>query len=233
MIRPTSILRQMHMLWTKHVLAFTLVTVALNGCAPSHTALNSLAPFPSLSASEVPTQTPDPSPIPTEGGVSPGGLLIPPYVYDDGTFAIDGPIAIEGVVFEIDSPNLFQLCITRDYACADFDDIIPIRLAEIDLPKPNRECYGDEAALELAELLLEGAPVSIITDPNLPKKDKHGFLQAWVWNSEVLVNLELVKRGAAAPVLTNGKRSAFAQRLVRAAGKAKAAGRGMWEACNP
>jgi endonuclease YncB( thermonuclease family) len=100
------------------------------------------------------------------------------------------------------------------------------------MPKPNRECYGEEAALELASLLLEGAPVSITTDPNLPEEDARGILQAWVWNSEVLVNLELVKRGAATPSFTNGKRGAFAQRLLRAARKAEAAGRGMWGSCS-
>jgi hypothetical protein len=33
-------------------------------------------------------------------------------------------------------------------------------------------------------------PVSIVTDPNLPEEDADGILQAWVWNSEFLVNLD-------------------------------------------
>jgi len=222
----------MHMLRTKRVLAFTLVAVALSGCAAPDLALNSVPPSPDASVSEAPTQTPELSPMPTEENASPGGLLIPPYVYDDGTSIIDGPTSIDGVAFEVDSPNVFQLCITRGYECADYEDIIPIRLVQIDMPKPNRECYGEEAALELASLLLEGAPVSITTDPNLPEEDARGILQAWVWNSEVLVNLELVKRGAATPSFTNGKRGAFAQRLLRAAREAEAAGRGMWGSCS-
>jgi hypothetical protein len=37
-------------------------------------------------------------------------------------------------------------------------------------------------------------PVSITTDPNLPEEDADGILQAWVWNSEILVNLEMVRQ---------------------------------------
>jgi endonuclease YncB( thermonuclease family) len=87
------------------------------------------------------------------------------------------------------------------------------------------------AELELAKLLLEGMPVSITTDPNLPEEDADGILQAWVWNSEFLVNLEMVKRGGAAPYFPNGTRGAFDQRLLNAARKAKAAGRGLWKEC--
>ena len=87
------------------------------------------------------------------------------------------------------------------------------------------------AELELATLLLEGMPVSISTDPNLPEEDADGVLQAWVWNAERLVNLEMVKRGAAVPYLPDGSGGAFDQRLLNAARKAKAAGRGLWGEC--
>jgi endonuclease YncB( thermonuclease family) len=113
-----------------------------------------------------------------------------------------------------------------------YEDIIPIRLVHIDAPEAGSECYGDEAELELAGLLLEGMPVSIVTDPNLPEEDADGILQAWVWNSEFLVNLEMVKRGAATPYFPKGTRGAFDQRLLNAARKAKAAGRGLWGACS-
>ena len=56
-------------------------------------------------------------------------------------------------------------------------------------------------------------------------------MQAWVWNSEFLVNLEMVKRGAATPYFPNGTRGAFDQRLLNAARKAEAAGRGLWGEC--
>jgi endonuclease YncB( thermonuclease family) len=40
-----------------------------------------------------------------------------------------------------------------------------------------------------------------------------------------------VKRGAAAPYFPDGSGGAFDQRLLNAARKAKAAGRGLWGAC--
>jgi endonuclease YncB( thermonuclease family) len=135
------------------------------------------------------------------------------------------------VVFDINGSDIFELCITRGYACAEYEDIIPIRLIQIAAPDPFGECYGEMAELELARLLLEGMPVSITTDPNLPEEDADGILQAWVWNSEFLVNLEMVKRGAAAPYFPDGSGGAFDQRLLNAARKAKAAGRGLWGAC--
>jgi endonuclease YncB( thermonuclease family) len=132
---------------------------------------------------------------------------------------------------DLNGSDVFELCITKGYECVAYEDIIPIRLVHIDAPEPGSECYGDEAELELAGLLLEGMPVSIVTDPNLPEEDTDGILQAWVWNSEFLVNLEMVKRGAATPYFPNGTRGAFDQRLLNAARKAKAAGRGLWGAC--
>jgi endonuclease YncB( thermonuclease family) len=134
-------------------------------------------------------------------------------------------------VFDIAGSDVFELCITRGYACAEYEDIIPIRLIQIDAPDPFGECYGELAELELAKLLLEGMPVSITTDPNLPEEDADGILQAWVWNSEFLVNLEMVKRGAAAPYFPDGAGGAFDQRLLNAARKAKVAGRGLWGDC--
>jgi endonuclease YncB( thermonuclease family) len=132
---------------------------------------------------------------------------------------------------DLNGSDVFELCITKGYECVAYEDIIPIRLVHIDAPEAGSECYGDEAELELAGLLLEGMPVSIVTDPNLPEEDADGILQAWVWNSEFLVNLEMVKRGAATPYFPNGTRGAFDQRLLNAARKAKAAGRGLWGAC--
>ena len=42
---------------------------------------------------------------------------------------------------------------------------------------------------------------------------------------------EMVKRGAATPYFPNGTRGAFDERLLNAARKAKAAGRGLWGEC--
>ena len=208
----------------------TAVLVTGAGCsAPERSSAGGSAPSPSPIAT--PIQTAKPFPTPTPDSASPWNLLIPAYVYEDGTSIIDGPTSIDGVMVDLNGSDVFELCITKGYECVAYEDIIPIRLVHIDAPEPGSECYGDEAELELAGLLLEGMPVSAVTDPKLPEEDADGILQAWVWNSEFLVNLEMVKRGAATPYFPNGTRGAFDQRLLNAARKAKAAGRGLWGAC--
>ena len=216
---------------TTHVLTLSLLLALSQACASPQVATTNPPTPPSPPPTTAPTTTPEFSPAPTPDPASPWGLLIPPYVYEDGTTIIDGPVFIDGVVFDINGSDVFELCITRGYACAEYEDIIPVRLIQIDAPDPYGECYGEIAELELASLLLEGMPVSISTDPNLPEEDADGILQAWVWNAERLVNLEMVKRGAAAPYFPDGTGGAFDQRLLNAARKAKAAGRGLWGEC--
>ena len=216
------------------VLAISLLALALTGqaCAsPESAQLPSATPSPSPTPEPTLLETPDPFPSPSFPEESPGSLLIPAYVYEDGTAIIDGLISIDGIAFDISGSEVFELCISRGYECVAYEDIIPIRLAQIDAPEAGIDCYGEEAELELATLILEGMPVSITTDPNLPEEDADGILQAWVWNSEFLVNLAMVRRGAAVPYFPDGARGAFDQRLLNAARKAKAAGRGLWGAC--
>ena len=221
----------MHMTRTAHVLTLSLLLALSQACASPQVAITSPPTSPSPPPTAAPTATPAPTPAPTLDPASPWGLLIPPYEYEDGTTIIDGTTSIDGVMVDLNGSDVFELCITKGYECVAYEDIIPIRLVHIDAPEAGSECYGDEAELELAGLLLEGMPVSIVTDPNLPEEDADGILQAWVWNSEFLVNLEMVKRGAATPYFPNGARGAFDQRLINAARKAKAAGRGLWGAC--
>ena len=216
---------------TAHILTLSLLLAVSQACASPQVALTSPPTSPRPSPTAAPTATPAPTPAPTLDPASPWGLLIPPYEYEDGTTIIDGTTSIDGVMVDLNGSDVFELCITKGYECVAYEDIIPIRLVHIDAPEAGSECYGDEAELELAGLLLEGMPVSIVTDPNLPEEDADGILQAWVWNSEFLVNLEMVKRGAATPYFPNGARGAFDQRLINAARKAKAAGRGLWGAC--
>ena len=185
---------------------------------------------PSLSPSDVAVTSPSPDPLPS---ASRDPILISPETYWDGTQVIDGPISIEGYVVEITDGDTFVMCISRGYSCELTDDTVIVRLVQIDTPEDNdvKECYGATASLELADLLVEGAPVIAVTDPDLDQEDQYGRMLAWVWSPLELVNLSLVTRGAAAPYFYQGARGAFAARLESEALAARAAKRGLWGAC--
>ena len=185
---------------------------------------------PSPSPSDVAVTSPSPDPLPS---ASRDPILISPETYWDGTQVIDGPISIEGYVVEITDGDTFVMCISRGYSCELTDDTVVIRLVQIDTPEDNdvKECYGATASLELADLLVEGAPVIAVTDPDLDQEDQYGRMLAWVWSPLELVNLSLVTRGAAAPFFYQGARGAFAARLESEALAARAAKRGLWGAC--
>lgn len=185
---------------------------------------------PSPSPSDVAVTSPSPDPLPS---ASRDPILISPEPYWDGTQVIDGPISIEGYVVEITDGDTFVMCISRGYSCELTDDTVIVRLVQIDTPEDNdvKECYGATASLELADLLVEGAPVIAVTDPDLDQEDQYGRMLAWVWSPLELVNLSLVTRGAAAPYFYQGARGAFAARLESEALAARAAKRGLWGAC--
>jgi micrococcal nuclease len=185
---------------------------------------------PSPSPSDVAVTSPSPDPLPS---ASRDPILISPETYWDGTQVIDGPISIEGYVVEITDGDTFVMCISRGYSCELTDDTVIVRLVQIDTPEDNdvKECYGATASLELADLLVEGAPVIAVTDPDLDQEDQYGRMLAWVWSPLELVNLSLVTRGAAAPYFYQGARGAFAARLESEALAARDARRGLWGAC--
>ena len=187
-----------------------------------------LSPSPSPSDVAVASLSPDPLPSPSRDPI-----LVSPETYWDGTQIIDGPIRIEGYVVEITDGDTFVMCIPRGYSCELTDETIVIRLVQIDTPEDGevKECYGAAASLELADLLVEGAPVTAVTDPNLDQEDRYGRMLAWVWSPLELVNLSLVTRGAAAPYFYKGARGAFSERLESEALAARAAQRGLWGAC--
>ena len=187
-----------------------------------------LSPSPSPSDVAVASPSPDPQP-----SVSRDPILISPETYWDGTQVIDGPISIEGYVVSITDGDTFDMCISRGYGCELTDETITVRLVQIDTPEDGdvKECYGATASLELADLLVEGAPVIAVTDPNLDQEDTYGRMLAWVWSPLELVNLSLVTRGAAAPYFYKGARGAFSERLESEALAARAAQRGLWGAC--
>ena len=110
-----------------------------------------------------------------------------------------------------------------------------VRLIGIDTPEVHgqgglRECFGKEASAELARLLPIGTTVRIVIDAE--PRDRFGRLLAYVYrvSDDLHVNLEMARRGFAAP-LTIPPNVAFADEFVAAAAAARDADRGLWAAC--
>jgi len=107
-----------------------------------------------------------------------------------------------------------------------------VRLVQVDAPELGEgECYGRRAFVELASLVPPGSRVELDRDPTLDDADRFGRLLRYVRLNGKLVNLELVRRGAAAPYFFGGERGRHAQVLLAAAEEARAAGRGLWGVC--
>ena len=107
-----------------------------------------------------------------------------------------------------------------------------VRLLQIDTPElGSGECYSRAARTALLSLAPTGRPVVLEIDPALDRTDRYGRLLRYVKRNGVNVNVELVRRGAAAPYFYRGDRGRYAASLMRAAHGAKAAKRGLWNAC--
>lgn len=106
-----------------------------------------------------------------------------------------------------------------------------VRLVQIDTPEKHVECYGDEASALTTSLLPAGTHVRIEQDPNLDQVDKYDRELAYVWKGDEDVNLTLVRDGAAGVWFFGGRRGRYAEKLLRASGQAKNAGKGLWGAC--
>jgi endonuclease YncB( thermonuclease family) len=107
-----------------------------------------------------------------------------------------------------------------------------VRLLQIDTPElGSGECYSRAARTALVGLAPPGSRVVLETDPRLDRTDRYGRLLRYVKRNGVNVNLELARRGAAAPYFYGGDRGRYAGSLMQAAQSAKAAKRGLWKAC--
>lgn len=106
-----------------------------------------------------------------------------------------------------------------------------VRLVQIDAPEAGRECYAGRATGELIRLTPRGSRVELEPDPALDLRDQHGRLLRYVHVAGTNVNVELVRRGAAAPYFYDGERGRHAARLLAAVTEARRARRGMWGEC--
>jgi endonuclease YncB( thermonuclease family) len=107
-----------------------------------------------------------------------------------------------------------------------------VRFLQIDTPElSSNECYAVQARGLLDSLLPAGARVTLRKDPALDTVDRYGRLLRYVYRGGTNLNVEMVRRGAAAPYFFDGDRGRFAGRLYALALAAKRAHRGLWGAC--
>jgi endonuclease YncB( thermonuclease family) len=107
-----------------------------------------------------------------------------------------------------------------------------VRLLQIDTPElGSGECYSRAARTALVALAPPGKRVVLEPDPALDRTDRYGRLLRYVKRNGVNVNVELARRGAAAPYFYRGDKGRYAGSLMRAALGANAAKRGLWKAC--
>jgi len=121
---------------------------------------------------------------------------------------------------------------------ADGDTVVlrggeTIRLVQIDTPEVygDTECYGRQASALTESMLPAGTRVRIATDPGLDQRDRDGRTLAYVWKGSSMVNLRLVREGAAAPYFYSGDKGRYATPIFEAAVAARKAGRGLWGHC--
>lgn len=104
-----------------------------------------------------------------------------------------------------------------------------VRLLQIDAPEiGSGECYSRAARTALLNLTPVGSRLMLESDPALDKVDRYGRILRYLKRGSMNVNLELVRRGAAAPYFYRGDRGRYANQLMTAASAAKAAQRGLW-----
>lgn len=110
-----------------------------------------------------------------------------------------------------------------------------VRLIGVDTPEttdPRRPvgCFGREASAFLQSVLARGAPVRLVGD--VEQSDIYGRTLAYVYRlpDGLFVNAELLARGYA-QVLTIPPNIAHADRFAALGREARAAGRGLWSAC--
>ncbi len=106
-----------------------------------------------------------------------------------------------------------------------------VRLLQIDTPETGTgECYSRAARKTLLDLAPIGSRLRLEVDPSLDRVDRYGRGLRYIHRSSN-INVELVRRGAAAPYFYRGARGRYAAALMAAARQAQAAKRGLWGAC--
>jgi micrococcal nuclease len=106
-----------------------------------------------------------------------------------------------------------------------------VRLVQIDTPEKHTECYGEEASALTRRLIPAGTHVRVEQDPKLDHVDRYGRELAYVMKGDEVVNVTLVRDGAAGVWFFDGDRGRYADELLKAAEEARAGDKGLWGAC--
>ena len=106
-----------------------------------------------------------------------------------------------------------------------------VRLLELDTPEvfPEKECFGDEAADRLVELVPPGARVRVEADRQL--RDRFGRTLLYVWTEDGVSVEEVLLREGYARVLHVRPNDRHLAHLRGVEAEARRAGRGLWGAC--
>ena len=106
-----------------------------------------------------------------------------------------------------------------------------VRLLQIDAPELHGDCFGKAALSALRRLTPKGTPITLVRDPALDQTDRYGRLLRYVIVHGTNVNVALVRGGAASPYFFRNERGRYADALLAAVEKARAAQLGYWGAC--
>src|SRR6185312_14546143 len=104
----------------------------------------------------------------------------------------------------------------------DLRDGRRVRLVQIDAPELGEgECFARASLAELRQLAPPGARVELEQDAALDDVDRYGRLLRYATVDETSVNVELVRRGAAAPYFFRDQRGRLADELLDAVAEAR------------
>jgi micrococcal nuclease len=108
--------------------------------------------------------------------------------------------------------------------------LIGINTPETKHPTKGMECFGPEASAYTEQLLPKGTKLRVERD--IEARDKYGRLLLYVYieNSNVFVNLDLVLRGYARPMVFEPN-TAHKADFAQAATQAELRNVGLWQAC--
>jgi micrococcal nuclease len=147
------------------------------------------------------------------GRVMPTSAPLPPDVYVPDGFVLV-TVAVDGDTIELADGSRIR------YIGVDTPETVH--------PSKPVQCFGHEASA-FNRMLVEGRPVRLERD--MTDTDQYGRLLRYVYlENGTFVNLELVRQGYAS-VVTYPPDVAHAATLTDAQREARAAGRGLWSAC--